>query len=195
MLPLLWSCANKQRPNIRLVVLDHFDPAALDSIQYTLHNHFGIPVEIEERQSLPTSAFVHIKTPRYRADSLLKFLSTLSSNSNHYFLGLTDVDISTTKKDRYGNVKSPKTKYGDWGIFGLAYCPGRQAVVSSHRLDAINAALTLHRLRKVCVHEVGHNFGLKHCPNPNCVMQDAAESIATIDGVALKFCSSCRSKL
>ena len=51
------------------------------------------------------------------------------------------------------------------------------------------------RLKKVTMHELGHNLGLPHCPNNHCFMQDAAETIKTIDGVELNLCEECRDQL
>jgi archaemetzincin len=51
------------------------------------------------------------------------------------------------------------------------------------------------RLKKVSCHELGHNFGLPHCPNKTCIMQDAAETIKTIDNVSLHLCDECKAKI
>lgn len=48
------------------------------------------------------------------------------------------------------------------------------------------------RLRKVAVHEFGHNLGLPHCPNKNCVMTSAAEKLTTIDNEKLALCKNCK---
>lgn len=53
----------------------------------------------------------------------------------------------------------------------------------------------MERLKKVTMHELGHNLGLPHCPNKHCFMQDAAETIKTIDGVELNLCEECRDQL
>ena len=58
-------------------------------------------------------------------------------------------------------MKKPKSKYEDWGIFGLGYRPGNAAMVSTFRLR--KPGLTIERLQKVVTHEIGHNLGLKHC--------------------------------
>jgi len=110
-------------------------------------------------------------------------------------LGLTSKDISVTKRDDSGNIKKPEYKYQDWGIMGLAYCPGESCVVSTFRIKHKNKTVYFDRLKKVAVHEFGHNLGLPHCPNKKCVMTDAVESVKTIDNAKLKLCNDCAGKI
>ena len=118
----------------------------------------------------------------------------MKPDSVDYILGLTAHDISTTKRNENGLVKEPASKYEDWGVFGLGYMPGESCVVSTFRLTHPKAK-AIDRLRKICIHELGHNMGLNHCEDKGCVMTDAAETIKTIDHVTLRLCASCRKKL
>ena len=125
---------------------------------------------------------------------LLKYLKSIRPDSIDFMLGLTATDISTTKKDKLGRIKQPKSKYEDWGTFGLGYRPGSACVVSSYRLSKPNK--TIERLQKVVVHELGHNLGLKHCTSKlNCVMDDAAETIRTVDAGHITLCDKCKNVL
>jgi archaemetzincin len=118
------------------------------------------------------------------------------NDSIDFVMGITAADISTTKRDRFGSIKEPKEKYTDWGVFGLGYRPGSCTMVSIFRLKNPDKKLFLSRLKKVCVHELGHNLGLHHCTSSdNCVMKDAAETIKTIDKVELSLCESCKNKV
>lgn len=45
-------------------------------------------------------------------------------DSLDYIIGLTDKDISTTKKAN-GKMLEPASKYKDLGIMGLGFCPGK----------------------------------------------------------------------
>lgn len=138
---------------------------------------------------------MHLKTPRYRADSLLIDLAQHKPDSLDYIIGLTQVDISTTKRDAQGQILTPIEKYTDWGIFGLGYRPGPSCVVSTYRLKHTNHTTFVSRLKKIAIHEIGHNTGLPHCQaSPHCVMQDAVESIRTIDAADMQLCKSCRLK-
>lgn len=170
---------------------DNFDSKLVDSVYKSLKESYDFDFVILPKRAIPKRAFVNIKSPRYRADSLLLDLRRNINDSLDYILGLTNRDISTTKRNRDGEIKEPKFKYSDWGIFGLGYRPGPTCVVSIYRLKNNNSSLFMSRLKKVCTHELGHNLGLKHCPNYKCVMMDAAETIKTIDLVNFELCNDC----
>jgi archaemetzincin len=116
---------------------------------------------------------------------LLSELEQHGDPSATRILGLTSVDISTTK----GNVE-------DWGILGLASLDGRVGVLSSFRCrrGTRSAAQVAHRLGKTAVHELGHTFGLEHCPSTGCLMRDGQGSVFTTDS-EYDLCSTCREKL
>jgi len=78
-------------------------------------------------------------------------------------------------------------------VFGVAY-PFRGAVVSYARLLSDDQELTLSRFRKEVTHELGHVFGLPHCPDPKCVMH-FSNSLADTDFKGEDFCPDCFKKL
>jgi archaemetzincin len=124
--------------------------------------------------ALPVSAYYKPRE-RYRADLLLDYLSTMTS-SNQVTLGLTSMDISTTKDEIY-----------DWGVMGLGQCPGKVCVASTFRL---NKSQLLMQLFKVSIHEVGHTQGLPHCEVKSCFMRDAEGRNPTDEEV--EFCPKCK---
>jgi len=134
-------------------------------------------VVIKPKQDLPQQAY-YAPRNRYRADTLIRFLSKRTSPF-HVTIGLTTQDISTTK----GEIN-------DYGIFGFGYRPGNACVVSSYRLSKKNA---LEQFFKVCIHELGHTAGLSHCPEKTCFMRDAEGKNPTNEEVA--FCEKCKAFL
>jgi archaemetzincin len=92
-------------------------------------------------------------------------------------------------------IKKPESKYRDWGVFGLGSCPGKSCVVSTFRVKTTNKKLASERMQKIAIHEVGHNLGLKHCPDKSCVMTDAVERVATIDNALKQLCHQCERQL
>ena len=104
-------------------------------------------------------------------------------------------DISITKYDAEGRIKEPASKYRDFGIFGLGYVGGPSCVVSTHRLGDGRNHHFFDRLKKIAVHEVGHNRSLPHCADTSCVMRDAVERIASIDRAGRSFCPACAQRL
>jgi archaemetzincin len=126
---------------------------------------------------LPDFAF-YAPRGRYKADSLLKFLRSLAQ-PDETLLGLTVKDISTTN----GAI-------ADWGVMGLGSCPGYSCVVSTFRLNMTKGK---NQLFKVSIHELGHNLGLPHCPNPECYMRDAKGRNPTDE--EKDFCTDCKRHL
>lgn len=194
-LTLMVISCSQDNMTIGIQAYTDFNTSYSDTIKAALIRSFGYRVVVLPEKELPGYAYIKMKSPRYRADSLLADLRKNKPDSIDYILGLTNRDISTTKKNKNGTVKQPQWKYEDWGVFGLGYQPGPSCVVSTYRLKSNDSALLINRLKKVCIHEMGHNFGLKHCTTKNCVMQDAAETIRTIDSVDLELCPKCRAKL
>lgn len=192
---LLLICCSKRNTTIGIQPYGEFEKELIDTIASAVSKIYDFKVVVLPARSLPKDAFVNIKIPRFRADSLLLDLKKLKADSLDYVLGLTSEDISTTKRGKHGKIKIPESKYSDWGIFGLGYQPGPACIVSTFRLKCGNRELFLSRIKKVCIHELGHNLGLKHCLTKKCVMQDAAETIKTIDAVNPELCSHCRKKL
>ncbi|WP_020211143.1 zinc-dependent metalloprotease family protein [Flavobacterium rivuli] len=167
----------------------------IDELTKAITSYYGVTVKILRQKTLPKSAFINIKSPRYRADSIIAIQERNMPEGVDYILGLTTKDVSVTKHDGNGNIKHPEWRYNDFGIMGLAYCPGKSCIVSDFRLKTNDKDLHLARFKKVVIHELGHNFGLPHCPNKKCVMTDAVESIKTIDNADPGVCNACRKKL
>ena len=192
LLIILSSCQKKHEIVIAIQPLGNFENNLSDTVKNALQEFYGYKVVILKKQEIPKSTFVNIRSPRYRADLLIKYFKKNKPDSVDYIIALTNQDISITKRNNLGIIKEPKSKYIDFGIFGLGYMPGVSCVVSTFRLNNGNNKQFIKRIKKICVHEVGHNLGLNHCPNKNCVMQDAAESIKTIDNAELGLCKNCR---
>ena len=163
-------------------------------LKIAITDYYGVTLKILPQQSLPKSAFIAVKSPRYRADSLIA-IQQRNTKDVDYVIGLTESDISVTKRNNDGAVRNPKWRYNDFGVMGLAYCPGKSCVVSGFRLKTHDQSLHIARFKKVVIHELGHNFGLPHCPDKKCVMTDAVESIKTIDNANPGLCAACKGKL
>ena len=157
--------------------------AGTEQVLSALRAFYPIEVKVLDCQDLPAAAY-YPPRKRYRAERLLVFLNARLPKDGWRILGLTDVDISTTKD-----------KVPDWGVMGLGELPGTATVISSFRCrkKARNPAHALERLAKVAVHEIGHTLGLDHCPTRGCLMEDAMGKVVTTDRER-DFCPKCRAR-
>ena len=81
-------------------------------------------------------------------------------------------------------------------IFGEAQLGGKHSIVSACRLHeefysgVTNEALLMERTLKEVFHELGHNFGLKHCTDWDCVMH-SSPGIEEVDIKGKFYCRNC----
>lgn len=191
----LISCHKRGDMKVAIQPFHGVEAHLSDSICLAIQNTYQCKAHILDRIKMPANFYTHIKSPRYRADSILNFLTKIKSDSFDVVLGLTHFDISFTKRDAWGRPKQPIERYSDWGIFGLAHCPGVSCIVSSYRLNHAHARLRMERMKKVAIHEVGHTMGLSHCRNKHCVMTDIEEQLKHLDNAHSSLCSQCWQKL
>jgi archaemetzincin len=191
---LFWSCTTRASKVVAIQPYENISLSLIDTLKLTIEKTYRVKTVVFKPKTLPKESFINIKSPRYRADILIEILKREKPDSVDYILGVTTQDISFTKRQKNGAVKEPASKYSDWGIFGLGFRPGPSSIVSTYRLRADNQTLSTARVKKVTIHEVGHNLGLKHCEVESCVMADAAESIKTIDRVNPTLCPRCNKR-
>ena len=168
---------------IVLQPLSRVSESDLAVARHGIETMFNARVVVRPSIDLPLGAY-YAPRGRYRADALITFLAGRTKGGR--VIGLTSVDISTTK----GNVK-------DWGVLGLGSGSRRACVVSTFRMGRRDVAPQTFRARlvNVCDHEVGHTYGLPHCPHPRCIMADAKEKLSTFNDSTGDFCAECRAKL
>jgi archaemetzincin len=135
--------------------------------------------KIDLLPSLPLSLDAYNPLRRqYEGETLLQGLPSVDVT-----LGIVDVDVYAE---------------GMNFIFGLA--SGRRAMISLKRLRPEfyglpeNMGLLQLRALKEAVHELGHVFGLGHCPEQRCVMH-FSNSLADTDYKRESYCHLCRARL
>jgi archaemetzincin len=195
----LFSCSKSKpvvtKKIVAIQLYEGFSTAKANDLAKLISSFYQVNTIFLPEKELPKTAFINIKSPRYRADSIIRIQNRIQSKAFNYILGLTNKDVSITKKDKNGNIKKPEWKYNDFGVLGLGYCPGKSCIISSFRLKNENKELEYTRLKKVVIHEFGHNLGLQHCTNKQCVMTSAAEKISTIDKEKMELCKKCKKQL
>jgi archaemetzincin len=158
--------------------------ADVEMVRGALGAVYSEEVRTLARAELPRRAFYPPRS-RYRAEKLLDFLRPLLPGGGLRIAGITAADISTTKG-----------AYADWGILGLASIDGTVCIFSTFRCRRGSQSPEQARVRfaKTAVHEIGHTFGLDHCPNRGCIMEDGGGSVLTTDRER-DLCSACRGRL
>ena len=81
-------------------------------------------------------------------------------------------------------------------VYGEAELGGKSCLVSTHRLKEglslrSDGLVYQERVIKEAVHELGHTFDLRHCPEKWCIMH-YCHSIADVDRKGRDLCRYCR---
>jgi archaemetzincin len=152
-------------------------------IQKGIMAKLKISVQLMQGQPLPAMSFYKPRN-RYIADSLLVYLRGQRPAACDKIIGLTTRDISTRK----GEIEN-------WGVLGLGSCPGTACVISTFRggKGKVSETVFNRRMITLALHELGHTFGLPHCPDPVCLMIDAKGKMNLDEGES--YCAKCKNKL
>lgn len=122
---------------------------------------------------------------QYRSSAILAELRTRKPANCSRLLGVIDRDLYV-----------PQLNF----VFGEADPHGGVAVISLARLreefhgHRADGELFRNRAIKEAVHEIGHTFGLDHCPAPRCVMA-FSNSLDDTDSKSADLCGRCRGLL
>ncbi|MGE8431767.1 MULTISPECIES: Zn-dependent protease [Chryseobacterium] len=186
LLLLMFSCSEKEKPvknqeqkKAVTILIQPFQDIKSENLEKVV---VGIKkvypnVKVLEAIAFPENTYYKERN-RYRADSIIKFLSG-KTKDGFVTIGLTSKDISATR----GKIK-------DFGIMGLGYRPGKACVASMFRLNKEN---TDEQFYKIAIHELGHTQGLPHCPEKMCFMRDAEGKNPTNEET--DFCKKCKTFL
>lgn len=163
---------------IALVPIGHVEARVMTHLSAVIEATFGRKCFV--REPLPTPEYAYdTRREQYSAHSIL---ARLRAGAAERILGVADLDLYV-----------PELNF----VFGLADRGGRRAVIALPRLrssfyrERENEALFLERAAKEAIHELGHTYGLTHCPNPRCVMH-FSNWIGDTDVKQAQFCATCR---
>ena len=167
---------------ITLKPLGNIADEIMEELRDRVGGIFHCPVEIKAGFNDLAQAY-NLERKQYFSSKLLASLE--KAEGAERVVGIADVDLYV-----------PRLNF----VFGEADMVSGTAIVSLCRLRqeyyglAPDEALFLERATKEIVHELGHTFGLGHCPNNKCVMH-FSNSLADTDLKEAHFCNKCRPKI
>jgi len=169
---------------IHVAYLKHYPPAWSGALESGVADVFplevrGTPLNIDLKPAYAPDR------RQYHATLILASLLRHLPDKHTKIVGVTPVDLYI-----------PVLTF----VFGQAQLNGPGAVISTYRLRnefyglPPDDGLLLERAIKEAVHELGHAFGLVHCPSVSCVMH-ASSYVEDVDIKGESFCTNCMDTL
>jgi archaemetzincin len=165
---------------ISLMSIGRVDAALLEPLAEGLTRRLQVACSIQP-DGLEAEFAYNPQRRQYHSTELLKKILQKPPGKGWKVLGVTEMDLYI-----------PVLTF----VFGEALVANGGAVVSAHRLHQEfygmppDRELLHERLLKEALHELGHTYGLRHCPDYSCVMS-ASYGVERIDLKRADFCSTC----
>lgn len=168
---------------IYLIPIGIIDTEILRVIANALHKEFHIRAAIGGKIAIPDNSYNRMRR-QYHSTIIL---GELESSKTKYtrVLGIIDKDLFV-----------PSLNF----VFGEANISNGIAIIALVRLRqefyglSANKRLFYERAIKEAVHEIGHTYGLAHCPRRRCIMH-FSNTLRDTDIKGPGFCATCRAKL
>ena len=169
---------------IAVVAIGSADEGALASVGDAVAGAFGRAVERLAPLPEPAGA-LDAARGQWSAPEMLRALLRARPGTAERILGVTGRDLFI-----------PVLSF----VFGQAQMDGPTAVISLARISQAfsgfpeDRPLLLARARKEALHELGHTYGLVHCPDAACPMS-LSTGVVQVDRKGEVFCTSCAALL
>jgi len=168
-----------EQPAIEVVPVGDVPTALLSGLLPAIEAHFPRRIARLAYRGLPRPDYAFVPDRnQYLSEIILGELAGLPSRAERV-LGVVDLDLFAWPAPF---------------IFGQAETGRPVAIIALRRLRPefwhrpANSRLLLRRAVKEAVHELGHTYGLPHCPDPTCVMH-LSIVLADSDFKGDRFCA------
>lgn len=169
------TMTNKTPKQISIYCMGGYPADSVQYLEVRLRKYFPNVRVMPNNINLPSQYF-NKERNRYLASGLLDELA--KHRNNDAVIGVIDYIIF-----------KPNKKSDTFGIMGMSYTNTFKSIVST-KIPLNGKEQSKDNICKLALHELGHGFGLKHCPNETCYMVDA-EGTMKIEN-AIGFCDSCK---
>ena len=166
--------------SIHIIPVHLPDNKILSPLSKELTRQFGLPTFIKNLELDVSFAYDSYRN-QYHSTKLISGIKNLIESINDKYLAVTEYDLFI-----------PILTF----VFGEAQLNGPVSIVSTKRLQPgyyglpEDEQLFIDRLKKESVHELGHTFGLHHCPDFQCVLHSSTY-VEEIDFKLVSFCENC----
>jgi archaemetzincin len=170
--------------NLYLAPVVFSNTQLLDKIMGTLQNNFKTAVG-KISLSIDSDSLYSYERRQYYSTGFIEQSIKQTSHIDGKVILLTELDIYV-----------PVLTF----LFGEAQLRGKHSIVSVCRLHeefysgVTNNEQLYDRTIKEVYHELGHNFGLIHCRDWDCVMH-SSNSIEEVDLKGNNYCKNCRDSI
>lgn len=169
---------------ITLAPINFSNPELIDKIIPELKKFLAAPISINPL-NVDLGFAYSVERGQYYSTKILQYLLPYSEKLTGKLTALIEVDLYI-----------PVFTY----VFGEAQLNGKVSLVSLCRLHEefysgiTDEKLLIERTVKEILHELGHNFGLIHCKDWDCVMHSSL-GIEEVDIKGIDYCDNCKSKI
>jgi archaemetzincin len=158
--------------------------AMLRKLRDHLHDYLSLPVRVTRNMSVPEGSYERNRN-QYNSTRILGEILRQAPTDAIKIVGIIDKDLCI-----------PILTF----VFGEAQLGGVASIVSIARLRqefhglSPDDGILFERLVKEALHELGHNFGLIHCSDRECVMY-LSNTVRDVDRKKTTYCGSCDTAL